>query len=125
MLTVVVPSPDIIDPAQIEEHYPADAIILDPEAVLYHMDRVKVLDPRTVRAVRALGVELPENSQADDVRALRAGIKHLVGRVDMHLKLRAIGARTIVHRDPEAFLHPKWCCELGDLFIGLDHETHS
>lgn len=123
-MKIMVPSPHLAKPI---DHGPG-AIVIDADAAMYHIERVKVLDPEAVRAVRAadpgLAEIIPEGATGDDVRALRAGFQQLVGRADMHLKLCALGARTIVHRDPEAFLHPKWCCALGDLFIGLDHETH-
>ena len=46
-------------------------------------------------------------------------INHLIGRIDLTLRVLDMGVRKIQWSQPEAGLHPAWCCEMGDLLIRL------
>ncbi len=44
-------------------------------------------------------------------------LDHLIGRIDLTLKVIDMGVKRIQWSQPEAGLHPAWCCELGDFLI--------
>lgn len=50
-------------------------------------------------------------------------INHLIGRIDLTLKVLDMGVRKIQWSQPEAGLHPAWACEMGDLLIRLSKEA--
>jgi hypothetical protein len=103
-----------------ELKYP-DHVPLDAEACIYHMDRVQKFDSRTPELVCMVFKHLkPEQITPDWVRQQDKGVQHLAGRVDMTIKLQDKGVR-IMWKLPEAYLHPKWQCELGDLLIHMSN----
>ena len=44
-------------------------------------------------------------------------LDHLIGRIDLTLKVIDMGVKRIQWSQPEAGLHPAWACELGDFLI--------
>ena len=55
---------------------------------------------------------------ADVIKTIGTGGRHLIGLIDMLLKLDDLKIPTVV-RHPESFMHPGWAVALGDLFIHL------
>lgn len=111
-LTIVVPSADHVTPIE----YPG-RIVIDTEVALYHADRVCALDARTLgQAAQVLGTKTSCDIWFGKWRGLARGPRALIGRIDLHLKLTSLGA-ACAHVGPEDGLHPRACCELGDLFV--------
>lgn len=120
-LTIIVPSADHVTPID----WSGRRFVIDTETALYHVDRVSALSARVLgEAAQVLGTGASGQIWFGKWRQLARGPRALVGRIDLHHKLRAIGA-PVVHRHPEDGLHPRHCCELGDLFIkwALDSTT--
>ena len=44
-------------------------------------------------------------------------LDHLIGRIDLTLKVIDMGVKRIQWSQPEAGLHPAWACELADFLI--------
>ena len=96
-------------------------VVIDTEAALYHVDRVRALHTRTLAdAALVLG----SGVWYEGWRKMARGPRALVGRIDLHHKIRECAPRArLIHRHPEDGLHPKFCCELGDLFIRWTKEA--
>jgi hypothetical protein len=116
-VTLIVPSPDCLHPIDWE----GKRFVIDTETALYHADRVCALDARTMpdaSLVLGKGVWFAE------WRKFARGPRALIGRIDLHHKLCALGA-PVVHRHPEDGLHPAQAVELGDLFLRWTTERDS
>lgn len=101
-----------------------DAVMLDVEMSLYHMDRVKVLDSRTpelIGMIFDLDNEEVGRLDSDEIRRRGSGYRHMGGLMDLTLKLRDKSIK-IDWAHPEALLHPKAQCNLGDVLIKLAME---
>lgn len=99
--------------------YPG-CVVLDPEATVYHAQRVQKLDPqfRKVWDFFQAGVEHKSSVEPtpDNIRKGNLGGVHLMGLIDMTLKLMKLG-KNVVWKYPETYLHPGWAVGLGDLAI--------
>ena len=111
-LTLIYSGADVVNqPVK----YGPDVVVLDPEACVYHAERVSELHellPDSLYSVTGQKIE-------DFGSSLEwtYGVRHLVGRLDMTLKFMQLGAVKIAWKYPEAGLHPKWQLELSDLLI--------
>ena len=92
---------------------------LDPEATMYHMERVKVFHEHTSRMVAKV---FKGNDSAlytpDFCRQSGSGVMHCAGLIDLSLKMSENGV-PIVWIHPETYLHPSAQCELADIIIEL------
>lgn len=109
-LTLLFKSPSILAPLA----YP-NRLRLDPESCLYHMERVQKLDDRAEHYFRKV-FEYEGPFGSHEVRCMDEGCRHTCGRIDLHLKYTMLGV-PLVHVLPEAYLHPKFEVNLGDVFI--------
>jgi hypothetical protein len=94
---------------------------LDPQASLYHGERVKKLHPQFLEAWNVFMSEVSVKSNIDptpdNIRQGDMGGVHLMGLIDLTLKLQDVSNKRIVWKYPESFLHPGWQVGLGDLII--------
>lgn len=92
---------------------------LDSEAVIYHIERVKVFHEHTPRMIAQVFKKNEiEEITPDWCRQAGSGIKHCAGLIDMTLKLMEKDV-PIVWIHPETFLHPAAQCELADIIVEL------
>ena len=115
-ITLICKSPEV---SQDVEY--ANRLKLDFEACIYHVERTKTYHNLTPQLVAKVFEQLNQDDVTpDNVRNQGIGIKHVAGRVDMTLKYMDMGVDMgvpIAWVYPEAGLHPKAQCELGDLAI--------
>ncbi len=99
--------------------YPG-CMVLDPMVTVYHAERVQKLDPqfRTVWDFFQSNVEHKSSIDPtpDNIRKGNMGGIHLMGLIDLTLKLTKMG-KNVVWKCPETYLHPGWAVGLGDLAI--------
>lgn len=92
-------------------HEGADVIKLTFEIAIYHAERVKVLDVRTLPQVVKVFPQLDWN----DICQRTNAVKHIVGLIDMSYKLNT----KVCWEHPEAFLHPTEVLALADVIIDM------
>lgn len=89
------------------------------EVADYHMERVQVLDPRTVDLLHIVFPECLEGGSglaSDQIREFGGGIQHIAGLIDLTLKMNITHPGVPVNwQYPEQLIHPKHACNLGDL----------
>jgi len=97
-----------------------EPIDLTYEACIYHAGRCQTFHKETYKLFKLVFPDLDINNPIDPekVKQQGSGFKHVLGRVDLALKLQDLGVSHI-HRYPEAGLHPRAQCNLADLFIQL------
>ena len=117
-VTLVVPAADM---ACHRIGYPG-CVQLTTEVTVYHAERVRRLHGRFAEFwlafMRNTSPATPVDYEvtADRIRQMGTGAVHLMGLIDMTLKLTDKAAR-VVWVYPESFLHPGWQVALGDLAI--------
>ncbi len=100
--------------------YPG-CVVLDSQATLHYAERVKVLDPEFWTVWR-LFLAHTSPPTPDDIRRRGTGVRHVMGLIDMSLKLMRKG-HNVVWRHPESHLHPGWAVALGDVAIWFSKWT--
>jgi len=112
-ITLVFRSPDLTEQTSYE-----GCLKLEPDHCLYHMERTLSFDPRTPELVAIVFKVDPDKVTPRWVKTQDRAVQHVAGRIDMTLKLMDKGIR-VVWACPEAYLHPRHQCELGDVVIRL------
>jgi hypothetical protein len=92
---------------------PLDRLVLDPEATLYHADR---LSPGGRHTKTDALIARVFKQQLPPVTSL--AYRHVLGLVDLSLKLLDMNV-PIAWRYPETYLHPAAQVELADILIEL------
>lgn len=114
----------VVQPAQSamgpDIRYPG-CVVLDSEMTAHHAEQVKVVDPEFWTVWRLFlantSPPTPDNSTTpDDIRRGGTGARHVMGLIDLSLKLMRQG-HNVVWRHPECHLHPGWAVALGDVGI--------
>lgn len=109
-LHLIFTDPDLWD-IDLEYADPEGAFVLDPEVTKFHGARVQQLDERTLDLVHMIiDQPWPQNSEH---RSLVT--QHLIGLVDLTLKLSDKGIGTLVWKHPETHLHPKHQANMADM----------
>lgn len=118
-ITIVCKSPQLSMSEIAYEDDGQKALTLDFTAATYHADRVSTLDDETVALVQMVFPNfiwpLP--------RPWPDGVRHIVGLVDMTIKITKLqkGRILVAWKYPEAFLHPAEQANLADVVIKI-HE---
>lgn len=110
------------DPARPAQVRAKGFVVLSVSACLYHGERVQKLHQRTPHHVMTC---IGSKSTWDVIGQLWESedrpydLLHLVGRVDLTLKLLDSGVTKIQWEHPEAGLHPEWQLGIADMLIKL------
>jgi hypothetical protein len=122
-LNIICPAPENMEPIKYE-----NCVTLDTEVCLYHQARLsqKGVHADTWKFMQMVYKDKESKSpvfgdekcNVEFVRKADMGVRHMLGLIDMTLKFIDMGV-SFVWRCPEEGLHPKWCCELGDLSVAI------
>ena len=120
-LTLIVPSADM---AGSNMEYPG-RFPISPQDTIYHADRVQKLHDEFYTYWHIFHDNCgpdhpPDHSKPtpDEFRQGGMGKKHMMGLIDLLLKLQDKGV-AVVLKYPETYLHPAWAVGLGDLLLSL------
>lgn len=118
-ITLIAPSAAMASGPKIE--YP-DRFSISPEVTLYHAERVQKLDPDFEKVWRLFhksvgSAKIDKMPTADEIRKMGTGSTHLMGLIDLTLKIAVRKKVPVVWIYPESFMHPAWQVGLADLAI--------
>lgn len=94
----------------------SDCFPVDIETTTYHAERVENLHKEFDKYFKIVFPDIDLNQE--EIKSMGLGLKHIIGLVDMLLKLQDMGV-PVVLKYPESSLHPKAQLQLADLFIAL------
>lgn len=125
-LTLIMPSANMAG-SNIE--YP-NRFSISASDTIYHADRVQKLHEefydywqyfqRNVSDKARMELTKPT---PDEFRRMGQGAKHVMGLIDMTLKIMDKGV-PLVWKYPETFLHPAWAVSLGDLSLAFSERAN-
>jgi hypothetical protein len=90
----------------------SEHITLDPTTTVWHGEQVKNIDPEAIPIIeRILGYPMvvQEERELSD--------KHIIGLIDLLIKLDRVGVHQVFVKYPETYLHPKQSLELAQFVI--------
>jgi hypothetical protein len=111
-LTLICSSPNLHEPIE----YPG-RFMIDSDVSRYHAERCKKWHDHTSHLYHGVMGHYMEEGLHTNAQY------HAAGLIDMSLKFMDAGI-PVVWINPETFLHPAQCCELGELAVYMMRRYH-
>jgi hypothetical protein len=129
-ITIICKSPEILEKIKYKNVLPIHA-----KDGIYHASLVKKIHPKTLEFFFIVFPHLSKtwptfdklktlNCWSTEIENCDEGVQSVFGCIDLILKFTDMKVQTVWIR-PETGLHPKWCCNLGDLVIVLSEYMKS
>lgn len=112
-LTLICKSPTMTD----QIGYP-DRVRLTPEVCINQFHGLTLLHPLTQELVAVVYELKPEDVTLEWAKTQDDGVHHTIGRIELTLQLLRENKK-FVWVTPEAGLHPRHQCNLGDVMIRI------